>query len=205
MEQLLQIKTVPISYELKVENARLERRNGTAEVEISRDKGGMHIKSRPVKVNIDSFEARNSILPTTATSIRQAAQKGQMASYQATAQYAAEGKLMLKAQIGQGNEMLNQILEQRTAQPTGDFGMTFLPTAQAQLSCVPPSLTIEYEMDKLNFDLKVDKGQVEFIPGNIELSIEQYPDVIIQYVGKPIYVPPSVAEHFNGEYIDVKA
>ena len=64
MEQLLQIKTVPISYELKVENARLERRNGTAEVEISRDKGGMHIKSRPVKVNIDSFEARNSILPT---------------------------------------------------------------------------------------------------------------------------------------------
>ena len=41
MEQLLQIKTVPISYELKVENARLERRNGTAEVEISRDKGGM--------------------------------------------------------------------------------------------------------------------------------------------------------------------
>ena len=43
------------------------------------------------------------------------------------------------------------------------------------------------------------------MPGNIELSIEQYPDVIIQYVGKPIYVPPSVAEHFNGEFIDVKA
>lgn len=205
MEQLLQIKTIPINYELKVNNARLERRSSTAELEISRDKGGMHIKSRPVRVNIDSFEARNSVVPNTSTSIKQAAEKGRTASYQATAQYASEGKLMLNAQIGQGGEVLDQIIQQRTEQPTGNFGITFLPSASAQLSYVPPSLTIEYEMDKLNFDMKVEKGQVEFIPGNIELSVTQYPDVVIEYVGKPIYVPPSVAERFSGEVIDVKA
>lgn len=205
MEQLLQIKTIPINYELKVNNARLERNSGTAELEISRDKGGMHIKSRPVRVNIDSFEARNSVVPSTAASIKQAAEKGRTASYEATAQYASEGKLMLNTQIGQGNDVLNQIIGQRTQQPTGDFGLAFIPSASAQLSYVPPSLTIEYEMDKLNFDMKVEKGQVEFIPGTIELSVTQYPDVMIEYVGKPIYVPPSVAERFNGEVIDVKA
>ena len=52
MEQLLQIKTIPVNYELTVHNARLEIKSGTAELEISRDKGGMHIKSRPVKLNI---------------------------------------------------------------------------------------------------------------------------------------------------------
>lgn len=205
MEQLLQIKTIPISYELRVNNARLERKSGTAEMEISRDKGGMHIKSRPVRVNIDTFAARNSVVPTTASSIRQAAERGRSVSYEATAQYASEGKLMLNAQIGQGSEVLDQIIAQRTAQPTGDFGMQFIPSERAQLSYSPPSLTIEYEMDKLNFDAKIESGQVEFIPGNIEFSVEQYPDVVIEYVGKPIYVPPSVAERFSGEIIDVKA
>lgn len=40
MEQLLKITTIPIEYELKVNNARLERRNGTAEMEISRNEIG---------------------------------------------------------------------------------------------------------------------------------------------------------------------
>ena len=44
---------------------------------------------------------------------------------------------------------------------------------------------------------------MEFIPGTIELSITQQPDVIIEYVGKPIYVP-RVAAHFNGENINVR-
>ena len=76
MKQLINITTVPIQYELKVQNARLQYKNSTAEVEISRDKGGMTIKSRPVKLNIDSFEARNSVVPTTARSVAQTAQKG---------------------------------------------------------------------------------------------------------------------------------
>ena len=64
MKQLINITTVPIQYELKIQNARLQYKASTAEVEISRNKGGMRIKSRPVKLNIDSFEARNSVVPT---------------------------------------------------------------------------------------------------------------------------------------------
>lgn len=112
---------------------------------------------------------------------------------------------MLKTQIGEGNEMLNQIIGQRVAQPEGNFNIKFIPSQGAKFSYEAPSLSIEYEMDKLQFDLKVEKGRVEFIPGTIELSITQQPDVIIEYVGKPIYVPPSVAAHFNGENINVKA
>lgn len=75
MEQLLKITSVPIQYEIKVNKARLEYQSGKAELEIRRNEGGLSIKSRPVKLNLDTFEARNSITPTVARSVKQAAQR----------------------------------------------------------------------------------------------------------------------------------
>ncbi len=49
MNQLINITTVPIQYELKINNARLEYSRSEAQLEISRNKGGLSIKSRPVK------------------------------------------------------------------------------------------------------------------------------------------------------------
>ena len=64
-------------------------------------------------------------------------------------------------------------------------------------------MTINYEMDKLNFDLKVANGNFEFIPGDIEMSITQRPQVLIEYVGGPIYVPKSANPDY--EPLDVRA
>lgn len=206
MEQLLEIKTIPIKYELKVQNASLEYQNSTAEVEISRDKGGMKIKSRPIKLHIDTYEARNSVVPTTKTSITQSAQKGKSVAYNATANYVKEGQLLLNAKVGQGAEVLNQIFAQRTAEPTGVFVLDFLPKAGPNIEWEEPEFNIEYQMDKLNFDTKVQKGDIEFIPGDIELSILQYPGIEIKYVGGPLYVPPSAAARFEGGHqVDVEA
>ena len=201
MEQLLKITTVPIQYELKVNNARLEYHSSKAELEISRNEGGLSIKSRPVKLNLDTFEARNSIVPTTVRSVSQSAQKGKDAAYSATAQFAQEGQLLLKAKIGE--DVLNNIFAQRNQMPSGDFTVGFIPTSPVDISYQDPDLTISYEMDKLNFDLKIANGNFEFIPGNIEVVITQQPDIMIEYVGGPIYVPPSSDP--NHEPIDVRA
>jgi len=189
MNQLIRITTVPIQYELKVNNARLEYSRAKAELEISRNDGGLSIKSRPVKLNLDATEARNSVVPTTARSVAQTAQAGKEAAYSATAQLVQEGKLLLKADIGQ--DVIGQIMQQRTAPATGEFQLGFTPSAPVDINYEAADLTINYEMDKLNFDLKVANGNFEFIPGNIEMSITQHPDVVIEYVGGPLYVPPS--------------
>lgn len=162
MDQLIKITTVPIRYELKVNNARLEYSSSKAELEIHKNDGGLSIKSRPVKLHLNSFEARNSVTPTTMRSVSQSAQKGMTAAYSATAQMAQEGNLMLKADIGE--EVVTQIAKQRTAQPTGEFEMGFTPKAPVDISYEAPDLTINYEMDKLNFDLKIQNGNFEFIP-----------------------------------------
>lgn len=81
--------------------AHLEYARGTAQMEVSRDRRGLQIRSQPIRVNIDTFEARSSIVPTTAQSIQQGAAQGQRAAYEATAVLAQEGRMMMEAKIDQ--------------------------------------------------------------------------------------------------------
>lgn len=188
MERLIEIKTVPIELEMKVNHARLDYKRSTVDLEISRDQGGLQIRSKPIKVNIDTFEARNSVSPTAMRSIEQAAQRGQQKVYDTTATYARRGDLLLEAKIG---EQLISQFAMESQQVNTDFAMKWLPTTGPDISWDGGELSIRYEMDKLNFDWRMDNGNVEFIPGNIEFTVMQQPDVIIKYIGGPVYVPPS--------------
>lgn len=201
MEQLIKITCIPIQYQLKTQNARLEYSPSSASLKIGRNKGGMTMHRRSAKLNLDSFEARNSVVPTTARSIRQLAQKGLAAAWEAAAQLAKEGQFMLKAKPGE--DVLGQIFSQRAQQPTGEFSLGFTPSAPVELSYEPGELIMNYQMDKLFFDMNIENGNIEFIPSVFECSIEQYPDVKLEYVGGPSYVPPSSDPNF--EPLDVRA
>ena len=85
--------------------------------------------------------------------------------------------------------------------PTGEFTLGFTPSARPEISWSEPNISIQYEMDKLNFEFKLANGNFEFIPGSIEINIKQYPDVVIEYIGKPIYVPPSA----DPDYVEFSA
>lgn len=196
MNPLIEIKTVPIKIEMKTTNAQLEYRRGTAEMEIRRDKGGMKINSRPIRLKMDSFEARNSVSPTPMRSITQAADRGRQAAYQATAAYAQHGKLYLHAKVGE--DVVNQIIsEPQREKENVQIGLDFLPKGGVNIEVEGGEFQILYEMDKLNFDWKVDNAGFEFTPGDIEISVTQRPDVIIRYLGGPIYVPRSADPNYK--------
>lgn len=201
MYPLIEIKTVPIQIEMKLTHARLEYARGTADMQVSRDKGGLHIKSQPIRVNLDTFEARNSVVPTTATSIQQAAQKGRQAVYQATATYAQQGRMMMETKVGE--DVMGQIAA--SAAPVGqdvNLNIQFLPKVGPEITWQGGEMNIQYEMDKLNFDWRLQKMNFEFTPGDIEFTVKQRPEVIIKYVGGPLYVPPSADPDY--EPTDVK-
>lgn len=199
MGPLIRITTVPISFEFKVNNARLEKSSGTAELNLTRDKGGLRIKSNNIKLSLDTFEARNSVSPTAIRSIEQASDEGKTAAYEAIARYTNEGTIMMDAKFN--GKALDQIFASRTQLPTGEFTVGFTPSTGAEISWSDPDISIQYEMDKLNFEFKLANGDFEFIPGNIEVSITQYPDVQIEYIGKPLYVPPSA----DPDYVEFSA
>lgn len=189
MGQLIRITTVPISLEFKVNHARLEKSSGTAELNLTRNKGGLRIESNNIKLSLDTFEARNSVSPTASRSVEQAAEKGKSAAYEAIARYTNEGTILMDAKLN--GKALDQIFANRAQLPTGEFVLGFTPAEGAEISWSEPNISIQYEMDKLNFEFKLANGDFEFIPGNIEFKIAQYPDVLIEYIGKPLYVPPS--------------
>ena len=200
MKPLIEITTVPIQIEMKTTHAKLEYARGTAEMEVTRDKGGLQIKSRPIRVNIDTFEARNSITPTLARSIEQNAQKGQQAAYTATATFAQEGKLMMETKLGE--EVITKLAKDAYKDNIRDVAMDFLPSVGPEITWDVGEMNIRYEMDKLNFDWKIGGGSFEFTPGDIEFTVTQRPEVLIKYVGGPIYVPPSTDPNY--EPVDVK-
>lgn len=201
MYPLIEIKTVPIEIQMKTRNATLEYSRGTAEMEVSRNDGGLDIKSRPIKLRLDSFEARNSLRPTTMRSVEQNADKGQQAAYEATATYARQGNLFLNAKLGQ--DVIGQIAKENASKDVKSLGLQFLPDPGVEVDWEEGDIQIRYEMDQMNLDWKINKGEFKFTPGDIEISVAQQPDVIIKYIGGPIYVPPSSDPNY--EPVDVRA
>ncbi|MBP1758203.1 MAG: hypothetical protein H6Q61_452 [Firmicutes bacterium] len=195
MFPLIEITTIPIELEMKVNNAKLEYLRGTAEVEVTQEDGGLSIKSRPIRLNIDTFEARNSVSPSFASTLQENAKEGHQAAYEATATYAQQGKLLLSARIGQ--EMITQFAQDAVAKDIKpNVGIKFIPTQDAEITWDEGELNIRYEMDKLNFDWRTSQPSFDFTPGDIQISVVRQPDIIIKYIGGMIYVPPSADPNY---------
>ena len=205
MYPLIEIKTVPIEIQMKTRNATLEYTRGTAEMEVSRtDNGGLDIKSRPIKLQLDTFEARNSLQPASMYNYwSEKADKGGQQAYEATATYAQHGKLMLNAKVGQN--VTAQIAAEKTNEEIQlkNTGLDFLPKAGPDIEWEDGTMEIQYEMDKLNFDWKIENNEFKFTPGDIEISVAQQPSVTIRYIGGPLYVPPSADPNYQP--VDVRA
>lgn len=199
MKPLIQITSVPIMIEMKTTMASIQRKSQTVDLNISRSQGGgLKIESSPIKVSIDTFEARNSIAPTTKRSIEQTAQKGINAAYEATARMAKEGQMFLNAKLS-GGKGLDQVIAQNAAPKEREFTYARIPSAPPEISWSDPDISIQYDLEKLNFDWRITKGDFEFIPGSIEFNVTQRPEVIIEYIGGPIYVPASADPNFEAE------
>lgn len=84
-----------------------------------------------------------------------------------------------------------------------NVGIDFIPKTGADITWDPGELNIRYEMDKLSFDWKINQNSFQFTPGDIEFTVTQQPDLLIKYVGGPIYVPASSDPNY--EPVDVMA
>ena len=218
MTPLIEIQTVPIEIKMTTKNATLEYTRGTAEMEISRsDSGGTDVRTRAIKVQMDKFEPRAGARPPRTPQNPQNQVQNRQTAYAVTGTTARHGELLVNAKVGQ--ELLNQFGAGDTASGVPE---TFAAQAPVQVRQPQPQVSayeaqaaqgsgyeledanmeIRYEMDKINFDWKLEKGEFKFTPGDIEFTVEQRPDVIIKYIGGPIYVPPSSDPDY--EPVDVK-
>ncbi|MCH5204024.1 MAG: hypothetical protein J1F03_04700 [Oscillospiraceae bacterium] len=189
---LLQITTIPIRIEIKVTNGQFKATEGDKQpkVNITTKNGGYIMQAEPLRLKIDTYEARKSLglgHMNDADMLKQKAQEGFSIAFQGTAKVAQEGD-----QLARGVSPSEIAINNARAGATIETIMEFLPKEGADITFDKGTLNIEYQMGTQDFDWNIATGKpMEFIPGSVELIVRDRPRVEIEYVGDPIYVPPS--------------
>lgn len=202
---LLQITTIPIQIEIKVTNAKYEpvEEDRQPKVNITTQNGGYVMEAEPLKLNIDTYEARKSLgygYMNDADLMQKKAQDGFSIAFQGSARVASEGN-----QLARGMTASEIAINNARAGATVDTIMEFLPKEGAQVTFDAGKLNIEYQMGGQDIDWDVlPQLPMQFIPGSVELIVRDRPRVEIEYVGDPIYVPPSANPNYKPPAFDIK-
>lgn len=203
---LLQITTIPIQIEIKVTNARFEHSDDYVQPQVnikSRD-GGFVMEAEPLKLNIDTYQARKSMgygHMNDGDMLKQKAQEGWSIAFQGTAKVASEGD-----QLARGMSPAEIALNNARAGATVQTIMEFLPKEGADVTFEAGKLNIEYQMGSQDIDWNIHPDSpLEFIPGSVEFIVHDRPRVEIEYIGDPIYVPPSANPNYEPPpFLDIK-
>ncbi|WP_373481551.1 hypothetical protein [Acetobacterium sp.] len=183
MEQLITIETVPIKIEyVKKEPLDLSSvHNQNVKKDIA--EGANREQSKPIRIALnDTFEPSTDYQWDNST-------------YTATAKVGNDGKLELEV-----------IMEDGRAQPIhfkhlsrGIDEMASLMTSPAnQAKTVSASMMIPVDTGNLRGSSQTaNDANFQLIMPDIELKITQRPQVIIKYVGGPIYVPRSADPNYE--------
>lgn len=194
---LLQITTVPISIEIKITNAKLQLSDDRQpKVNITNTEGGFVMKADPLKINIDTYEARKSLgygHMNDADMLKQKASEGFSLAFQGTARVASDGNMLAR-----GMSPSEIAIQNARAGATIETIMEFLPKEGADITFDGGKLNIDYQMGSQEIDWDLMKRvPMEFIPGSVELIVRDKPRVEIEYVGGPIYVPASADPNYE--------
>lgn len=202
---LLQITTVPIKIEIKVTKAKYEpaEENRQPRVNIKTTNGGFVMQAEPLKLNIDTYKARRTLGEGNLKDgdiMKQKAQEGFSIAFQGTAKIAQEGD-----QLARGVKPSEIVKNNVRAGATIETIMEFLPKEGADITFDKGQLNIEYQMGKQDIDWDVHPDlPMEFIPGKVELIVHDRPRVEIEYLGDPLYVPPSANPNYEPSAFDIK-
>lgn len=183
MEQLITIETVPI----KIEYVKKEPLNLSSihnqNTKVDSDVVGHRIESKPIRIALsDSFEPSTDYQWDNST-------------YTATAKYGDDGKLNLEVQMedGQATPIHFKHLSRGIDQMAG-------LVAPERINSVGESASMLIPIDSSNITSGMktaDTANMEFMLPDIELKMTQRPQVIIKYVGGPIYVPRSADPNYK--------
>ncbi|MCI9405330.1 MAG: hypothetical protein HFK04_00220 [Oscillospiraceae bacterium] len=195
--QLLKITNVPIEYNFSIEPARLEmKQSQNPRHRLIRDPSQMNIDSHNIEVRLDSTELRASLnLRNLGEFARYYGQKGNQTAYQTIGENVHFGNQMAQIQDG---VTISEIMRQKVLEQPTTY-TTFLPSAGTDISWQPQQLNLDYDPGSVNFDWEVMRNVMDYVPGKFQMHITQYPEVQIEYLGEPRYVPPSSSPTYEEE------
>ncbi|MCL2055946.1 MAG: DUF6470 family protein [Oscillospiraceae bacterium] len=199
MKPLLSIKSVPITIDIKTTRAALKQNTEMPRHKITRERGKRDIQITPPKVSIDSTEMRASIgVKSAPRVVKEYAEKSSRDATEAVAAKAEDGAYIVESTQARGsNTPIADIAMSKSIR--GYEAMTQLTRVEPpEISWEGGTVAFNYTADKLNFEWDIQtRPYLEFVPHSIEFNVTQYHEVIIEYLGDPIYVPPSANPNYT--------
>lgn len=173
MENLITIETIPIEIEF-VEKEPLHLSSvHNAQFEVKQADGQQQIQSKPIRIAIqDSFEPSQSY-------------NWENSTYTVTSKLDSDGNLQLNLSLEDGEakairfKQVNRSIDSMSSQAKGiELGSMQMSIPMTSLSSGMPDTS-------------------NFLPPDLELVVTQRPQVVIKYIGGPIYVPPSADPNYS--------
>lgn len=193
--QLLRIESIPIQYTIQAERPRLEiKQADNADIRVDRRAARLDIRSRNTQIRLDTTAMRQSMgLRSVNALLSDQAAQGMQAAVEATAEMSRFGTQV--GQIQNGVTIAQLVTQKIMAQP--DTVTAFIPSVGPDISWVPGGVDLQYRAGELSTDWEINKNVLDYIPGKFKFIIEQYPDIKIEYLGEPRYVPPSASPGYE--------
>ena len=203
MGPLITIETVPISIEYVEQPTTRLPGIQSAKLEITREKEHTSVKSNPVKIKMDSFQKadfRSDIY--TATADFDNGNLNMEVNF-------ADSRVAVADKFNQAGRNMGSILNampmtkkhtlpiKENYQPSVNYtDSSFEDIADISDNMRAGALKIHFDLSSLH-DLQNGNDSTRFLPPDLKLEISQLPDVIVKYVGGPIYFPRSADPNYE--------
>lgn len=198
--QLLKIKTVPIKYNITTKNASLVVPEiEPADLKLNTTPLKIDNQTRSIQMRMDSSDMRRSMgMKTIADVMREAPAKTQQTANRVTSEYVQIGNRM--ANGAHNGLTVAQIMRDKSFENTTiESTIGSIPTERIDLSWEPATVKHKVRRSEVDTDWKTAAQEMEFVPSSYSLEVEQYADVIIEYIGGHQYVPPSSDPNYENK------
>ncbi|WP_099205324.1 DUF6470 family protein [Scatolibacter rhodanostii] len=195
--QLLKITTNPMKYELEITPAKLEyQQNFIPRADVETTASQLKIRTEPGELRLDSYEARKSLgIVTVGDQIRSAAERSQQIFAQNIRSTIKAGQQMANIEDG---VTISQIIRQKMLEQPQTY-TAFLPSAGVDITWKPNEMEMNYTPGETNYNWEIKSPEFQYIPGSVKMRITEYASVDVEYLGSPMYVPPSADPTLLGE------
>lgn len=196
---LIKITTTPMKIAINVEKAKFEEAEQTTkpiDIPFSKSqkrviktqqkdisKQQMHMKQKDVYQPVETGPVKIGYMPLKLTSIN---------GYRAD--LANDNMIMTH-----GGQEISSIKQERILDDSMPQ-VAYIPvTNTGEAKWEPNTLNLEFSSMQVDMDIEAMQKHFKYIPSRLVFEIEQYPSVKIEYIGDPLYVPPSANPNYEGE------
>lgn len=202
MKQLINIESIPLKLDIKTTWARFEKMSALDKVTSpARNTTNPNINNS--KSNVHSFKNARSSTSTVKQStadVYETTSQNVGSSYadMLSSQAALNSSGKISEFVFSSPQYVNAAVQNNNLQAEQK---NYYDDADQEI--FSNDIMEKYAADRANFAMNIQFGlqDFEFVPASVEFTVSQRPEVRIEYIGTPIYVPPST----DPEYVDIMA